>query len=106
LINKVKYNFANLMDNSAMADHSFMFYDITLDSQLQKNPMQTFILEHENMKLYFQGGNIDLEEQALAFITRLLDGDIFLTRELPGEGPEDKVALAKELLSQQIIKIC
>ncbi len=106
LINKVKQKFIYLMDASILVDHSFMFYDIKLDSKFQKNSTQPLILDNENMKLYFQGGDIDVNKQALPFITHLLEGNIFMIEDLPGEDIEAKIALAKELLSQHIIKIC
>lgn len=99
------YDFIRRMDSSMIMDNSFIFHKISGNTKIQKNNIQSFILDNNNMILHYNNGSIELDEKSFFFTNRLLNGEIFNVSELPGDGIDEKILLAKNLLNQQIIVV-
>ncbi len=104
-INGIIYDFIGRMDSSMNIDNSFIFHKISENTKIQKNNTQSFILDNDNMILYYNNGSINLDEKSCFFTNRLLNDEVFNVSELPGDGIDEKILLAKNLLNQQIIVI-
>lgn len=57
------------------------------------------------MILHYNNGSIDLDEESFFFTNRLLNDEVFNVSEIPGDGLDEKILLAKNLLNQQIIVV-